>query len=243
MKISWFSAGVSSFVATWLVRKELDEIIYTHIDDQHPDTLRFIADCERALERKITILRSEYFTSVEQVCRHYKFVSSPRVAKCTEKLKKEVRRRWEYEHPGQHAYYWGMDIEEKGRAESLKESMPDFEHPCPLIERDLTKQDCHAIAHRLGIKRPIMYDLGYHNNNCIACVKGGMGYWNRIRKDFPAAFAARAKMERDIGHSCINGVYLDELNPNAGRHDPPITQECGIYCMLTEPQKEAQDDI
>lgn len=30
-----------------------------------------------------------------------------------------------------------------------------------------------------------MYDLGYANNNCIGCVKGGIGYWNKIRIDFP----------------------------------------------------------
>ncbi len=37
-----------------------------------------------------------------------------------------------------------------------------------------------------------MYDLGYPNNNCIGCVKGGMGYWNKIRKDFPEVFQKRA---------------------------------------------------
>jgi hypothetical protein len=80
-----------------------------------------------------------------------------------------------------------------------------------------------------------MYDLGYHNNNCIGCVKGGKGYWNKIRVDFPEVFAARAKMERDIGHYCIKDAnWLDELDPEAGRNDPPVTQECGVYCMLTE---------
>lgn len=77
-----------------------------------------------------------------------------------------------------------------------------------------------------------MYDMGYNNNNCIGCVKGGMGYWNKIRKDFPEVFAARAKLERDIGHSCINGVFLDELDPNRGRMSKEIMQDCGIMCYL-----------
>ena len=83
-----------------------------------------------------------------------------------------------------------------------------------------------------GIKRPAMYDLGYQNNNCIGCVKGGMGYWNKIRVDFPDMFAARNKLERLIGYSIIKGAYLDELDPERGRKEGPIVEECGIMCEL-----------
>lgn len=38
--------------------------------------------------------------------------------------------------------------------------------------------------------------------------------------------------ERDIGHSCINGVFLDELDPNRGRMSKEIMQDCGIMCYL-----------
>ncbi len=44
--VSWFSAGVSSAVATKLAIDEIDEIIYIHIEDHHPDNMRFIGDCE-----------------------------------------------------------------------------------------------------------------------------------------------------------------------------------------------------
>jgi hypothetical protein len=84
----------------------------------------------------------------------------------------------------------------------------------------------------LGLKRPAMYDLGYSNNNCIGCVKGGMGYWNKIRKDFPKVFESRAKLEREIGHSCLNGVFLDELDPNRGKMEDEISTDCGIMCYL-----------
>jgi hypothetical protein len=43
-------------------------------------------------------------------------------------------------------------------------------------------------------------------------------------------FAARAKLERELGASCIKGVFLDELAPDAGRHEGPIVDECGILC-------------
>ena len=46
MKVCWLSAGVSSFIAGYLVRDTVDRFIYIDIDDQHPDSMRFIKDCE-----------------------------------------------------------------------------------------------------------------------------------------------------------------------------------------------------
>ena len=77
-----------------------------------------------------------------------------------------------------------------------------------------------------------MYDLGYRNNNCIGCVKGGMGYWNKIRIDFPEVFKQRAEEERKVGHTCIKGIYLDELPPDAGRIEDEVMEDCSIMCQL-----------
>ena len=129
-------------------------------------------------------------------------------------------------------YVWGMDAKEKRRAESIIQNFPEFKHEFPLIDRNISKQDCHGIIQQLGIKRPVMYDLGYSNNNCIGCVKGGMYYWNMIRKDFPEVFRQRAELEREIGHSCLNGTFLDELDPKAGRKSEEITGDCGVICYL-----------
>lgn len=146
---------------------------------------------------------------------------------------KGSKKKWENEHLNyQLTYVWGMDMEEKKRAESIVKNFPEFEHEFPLIDRHLSKQDAHALAERIGIRRPIMYDMGYHNNNCIGCLKGGKGYWNKIRKDFPTVFQSRARLEREIGHSCINGTFLDELDPDAGRMEKEIMQDCGIMCYL-----------
>jgi len=41
-----------------------------------------------------------------------------------------------------------------------------------LIDNDLSKENCLAIIDRAGIEIPMMYKLGYNNNNCIGCVKG-----------------------------------------------------------------------
>jgi hypothetical protein len=107
--------------------------------------------------------------------------------------------------------------------------MPDHDHEFPLIEKGLSKSEIHGWIAREGIARPKMYDLGFPNNNCIGCVKGGKGYWNLIRKLFPFVFLSRSLMERRVGHSMINGTFLDELKPNAGRNKI-VVPDCGITC-------------
>ena len=232
MVVSWFSAGVSSFIATYLEKDNVDKIIYTHIDDQHEDTMRFLRDCEKALGKEIEILQSPY-KSVSNVIKTFRFINGPYGARCTDILKRRVRKEWEHEHRNESlTYIWGYDIEERRRAERLLESMPQFKHKFPLIEKQLTKDDCHGILRGLGIKRPMMYELGYRNNNCIGCVKGGMGYWNKIRKDFPEVFAERAKLEREIEATCIKGIYLDELEPDRGRIEDEVMDECSIICQI-----------
>lgn len=232
LKVCWISAGVSSFVAGYLERDTIDEFVYIDIDNQHPDSMRFIKDCEQVLRKRIKILKSNY-CSVENVIRQFRYVNGVNGAKCTQILKKRVRKEWEYLHQDCNLIYvWGYDSSEKDRADRLDESTPDVKNQYPLIERELTKENVHAILESLGIRRPVMYDLGYSNNNCIGCVKGGMGYWNKIRKDFPEVFGRMAVLERQVGHSCIKGVFLDELDPDAGRMESEIMPDCGVACYL-----------
>ena len=154
---------------------------------------------------------------------------------CTNWLKKRVRKEQveNLHQDDEITYIWGFDCNKKHRVARLGEGMPNFKHRFPLIENNLTKQDCHAMAKRLGVKRPYMYDLGYNNNNCIGCLKGGMGYWNKIRKDFPEVFESRAKLERKICEHILKECYLDELEPNRGLDQVEITEECGIFCELS----------
>jgi len=109
--------------------------------------------------------------------------------------------------------------------------MPDHDHKFPLIDHGLSKEQAHGLIERFGIKRPITYDLGMPNGNCIGCLKGGRGYWNLIREMFPEVYTKRAEMERKIGRSCINGVFLDELEPGTGKNEP-VMPECGIVCFI-----------
>ena len=76
MVVSWFSAGVSSFIATYIERENINKILYTHIDDQHEDTMRFL---KKSLEIKvggnycysvIDVPRWAYQELIEQIWRY-----------------------------------------------------------------------------------------------------------------------------------------------------------------------------
>lgn len=226
-KVCWLSAGVSSFIAGVLAQN-VDEYIYIDVPDQHPDSLRFIHDCEKYLNRKIVILRSKY-SSVDEVLRKNRYINGPNGAPCTKHLKKLVRLAWEKENPGPYIYVWGFDKNEVQRAQRMRETFFEYDHEFPLIDNNITKEEAHGMLDVIGIKRPVMYDLGYPNNNCVGCVKGGMGYWNKIREDFPDVFEMRAKMEDDLGATCIKGVRLRDLEPGKGRNKV-ILPDCSLLC-------------
>lgn len=111
----------------------------------------------------------------------------------------------------------------------------------PLIDRGLTKPDCQAIIERAGIELPLMYQLGYHNANCKGCVKGGKGYWNKIKQDFPGDFEEMAAIEEELGPGAY--LFYDEktgqryslrqLKPDEGRHDI-LLPDCGLFCETAE---------
>jgi len=240
LKVCWVSAGISSFMAGYLAG-DVDEWIYIDIADQHPDSIRFIKDCENAIGKEIQILKSKEYRCVEDCVRAFGGFRNPAngFAPCTNWLKKRVRKEWEEQHKDcELTYVWGFDLKERDRAERTIEANPQAAHEFPLIEKNLSKEEVHGLFERtFAFARPLMYDLGYPNNNCIGCVKGGMGYWNRIRKDFPEVFTGRAKLEREVGHSMLkdkNGpVYLDELEPNRGDMNTEIMPDCGIMCYLS----------
>lgn len=232
--IAWFSAGVTSTVAIKIALEKYDnvQIYFCETNQHHEDNKKFISEVEKWYGQKINILTNNKWKSVEAVLNHG-YINSPNGAYCTKVLKKDVRIALEkiidYE-----SQVFGFEYESKQvkRAERFIEQYPNSKAIFPLIDAKLNKKDCMEILIKEGIELPMMYRLGYSNNNCIGCVKGGMGYWNKIRIDFPEIFDRTAKLERKAGHTCIKGVYLDELDPNKGRHENIELPECGIYCEV-----------
>lgn len=237
--ICWFSCGAPSAVAAKLTLAEYPAAVVARIviDTEHKDSDRFAADVARWLGRDVTNLRGKYANQYEAIL-STGFIKSAFGAKCTDELKKKVRAA--FQRPGD-LHIFGFDAEEADRVEDFRENHPDLWFRAPAAEAGLTKSDCKLILQKAGIELPAMYRLGYANNNCVGCVKGGMGYWNRIRKDFPADFARMAETERKVGATVLRHrsgplkgerLYLDELDPAAGRFAEDQPGECGPLCQV-----------
>lgn len=228
MIVCWWSGGITSAIACKLAIDEYGAIpVFIEIDSHHPDTQRFKRDCEKWYGVEILQIQSNYKDQFETIER-FKYVNGPAGARCTMMLKRKVREDWERDKPIT-AYVWGFEYAaaEIKRADRIDKTMPNYSHRFPLIDAELTKQNCIEIVTDAGIEIPEMYKLGFHNNNCVGCVKGGMAYWNKIRQHFPETFDRMAKMERQIGRSCLKKYFLDELPLDAGRGKPPLVTFCG----------------
>ena len=206
--LSWWSAGVTSAVASKLAieRFGIDNVrlIYFHIDTAHEDNVRFKRECEDWYGKEIEVYKSEKYVDQFDVIRSTGYVNGAYGARCTLELKKEVRRRVERE--GEFDYQvFGFEYTKKevNRAIRFREQYPDARGVFPLILSKMNKPEALHYLESAGIKRPVMYDLGFPNNNCIGCVKGGMGYWNKIRTLFPDIFIRMAEAEREVGHTCL----------------------------------------
>lgn len=236
-----FSCGAASAVATKLtLAKHPDALIVNaYLKQEHSDNRRFAADCERWFGKEIIVLRDEkYGASTIEVFRRVQFMKGPHGAPCSRHLKRAVLDRWA--QPGD-VMVLGFTCEESDRFDDFIQRNPDRPAMAPLIEQSLTKSDCKAMIERAGMQLPIMYEMGYHNANCIGCVKGGEGYFRAIREDFPAAFEELAQAQEEIGP----GAYLfrdrrtgaryslRNIPEGAARRNEELPS-CSFFCEIAE---------
>lgn len=238
--IGWFSCGSTSAVACKIAIDEgLDvDLWYLYTGAEHSDNERFIADCEKWFGKKINIARSNKFSCPEDVARKELF-NTPYGAPCTKYLKKEVRQKQIMPlYEGQevcHILGFEYTQHEVNRALRWKEQQTPNCY-FPLIKHRLNKQDCLLRLKAANIEIPAMYKLGFHNNNCIGCFKGGAGYWNKIRCHFPDVFERIAELEVQTKHTILkeNGkqLFLKDLPVDKGYHTDLDIPSCDLFCDL-----------
>lgn len=239
--VCWFSCGAASAVATKLAIADnagkLPLVVARCIvKEEHPDNDRFAADCEVWFGVPILNLTNEkYNGSVYEVIQSRKYISGIAGAPCTMLLKKEVRVAFQLPTD---RHVFGYCSDEQERFDSFLDAN-NIDVVAPLIDRKLTHANALAIIEKAGIRLPVMYELGYHHNNCIGCVKAtGAGYWNKIRQDFPMYFWRMAGASRALGvkmtRTGSERVFLDELPEGTGRYQDEPEIQCGIFCEAAQ---------
>lgn len=244
--ISWFSCGAASAIATKICPEATP--VYCETGAEHPDNARFLADCEKWFGRPVTRLRSDRYTDTWDVWTKRRYLAGIDGALCTTELKIMVR--IAYQRPDDvHVFGYTADANDVARANRFLENFPELTIRTPLIDRGLTKAACIEMIRRTGIAVPTMYLEGYHNNNCIPCVKAtSPDYWSLTRLRHPDEFwrMARLARELDVRLCRIDGErrFIDEI-PDDWPTGDPVSPACDFLCAIAEldlspPPQEAE---
>jgi hypothetical protein len=251
----WFSCGAASAVAAKLAadkyRNDNLEVLYCDtLKYESTDNPRFMKDVEQWIQWPIKIIRSQEYSDIFDVFDKTGWLIGVKGARCTTELKKNVRKA--YQRIGD-LHIFGLTADETmplcvkaidDRITKLEKANPELDLEWNLRDAGITKRQTLQMVADAGIQLPLLYRQGFRNNNCVGCVKGGMGYWNKIRVYYPEAFARMAAQERKMNATVckvyIKGVrtriFLDELPPDAGRHEPDV--ECGPECKMSDEPTE-----
>ncbi len=270
--IAWWSGGIASAVACKLALNEFKkdfnvEIVFIDTKNEHEDTYRFLKDCESVYGQEIKTIFSDKWDSVEQVWRTRKSLNISMGATCSAEIKKRTRVQYQ-DKENDFAQIFGFDDSkaEQKRARNMLKNYPEINPLFPLIDQKYSKQDCIAEIGRWGVTIPETYLNGFQNNNCFktGCVQGGIGYWQKIQREYPEKFAYMANIEREISLDKGEAVTICKdqsggkkellfLEPNPdfpelghiglkqGR-EPESLMECNGFCS-TDDQLDLFDSI
>lgn len=231
-RIVWFSCGAASACAAKLaLQKGPAEVVYCNsMASEHEDNARFLADVERWIGVKIQIIGGK-FKTVDEVVNSSRYMAGPAGARCTVELKKKPR--FAFQRPDD-VHIFGFTAEERLRIKRFEHNNHELRLEWVLRDYGLTKPDCLRMIEHAGIKLPMMYQLGYANNNCPGCLKvTSPAYWNKIRRDFPAVFETRMQQSRELNVKLVQlkgkRIYLGELPAEA---DEVVKENlsCGPDC-------------
>ncbi len=127
-------------------------------------------------------------------------------ALCTYNLKTEPFYKWLDENYPSVSMDSGMNephrIQRRAQILGTKGYKTDF----PLALWNRTIHDIEEI----GINRPCTYEIFKHAN-CIGCLKAGKQHWYIVYCLYPDIFKQAQEAEKEIGHSIIKNVFLEEL--------------------------------
>lgn len=224
--ICWWSGGITSAAACKLAIDlygiENCRVIMMDTHNEHPDTYRFKEDCEKWYGTPIEIITGvgEKYTDIQDVWRKNVSLNVATGAICSTELKRRVREKWqktaEYEYQ---VFGFEFDKKEFNRALGLTKNHSKAKPIYPLLMYGYDKDDCLKMVSDAGIEVPLMYQLGFRNNNCFetGCVQGGVGYWQKMRREFPDKFEAMADMEHELTNKKGKPVCMLRDQSNAAK--------------------------
>ncbi len=201
--ICWWSGGVTSAIATKLCINmfgtERCRIIFIDVKNEDEDTYRFKNDCEKYYRKEIESISNENYPDIKSVWYKYLSLNVAHGAICSSELKRIVRAR--FQKTNKYSYQaFGFHINESKRAYALALNYSDSKPIFPNLLFGYSKIECMEQLQNDGIDIPRVYKWGFQNNNCFktGCVQGGIGYWKKIKVEYPNKFDVMAQIEHEL---------------------------------------------
>jgi 3'-phosphoadenosine 5'-phosphosulfate sulfotransferase (PAPS reductase)/FAD synthetase len=235
--ICWWSGGITSAVACKIAINlfGVDNCRVVMIDtcNEHPDTYRFKQDCTRWYGKDIEVITAigDQYKSIQDVWRKHRSLNVATGAVCSYKLKRLVRENWQKTQKFDHQVFgFEFDKKEFNRSKSLSMNHPKAKAIYPLLMMGYDKDKCLQIVQEAGIEIPVMYKMGFRNNNCFntGCIQGGIGYWQKMKRDFPDKFESMARMEHEL--TSLKGEPVTMLKDQSNEAKKRV-KETGIKWM------------
>jgi hypothetical protein len=248
--ICWFSCGAASAVAA---KKTIElcgnehEVIIVNCDtrpSEHPSNYRFSEQCAKWFRQPIIYIRNSEYATVDEVFEKTRYMAGIAGARCTTELKKLPRHEFS-RYDDVHVFGFTANKKEIKRAEDFAANNPELRLKWTLIELGITKGQCYRELIHAKIELPVMYLLGFDNNNCPGCVKASSPwYWSMVRRHFPDVFKRRCEQSRKLGVRLVEiwrheRIFLDELpdrlfSKPRRREDLSCGPQCGIQMRLLQ---------
>lgn len=234
--ICWFSGGATSAVACKiaidLFGPENCKAVIIDTKNEDTDTYRFLKNCESWYGIEIEYISNNKYKNIQEVWHKYKSLNVANGAVCSSELKRFTREVWQ--RCNNYSFQvFGYDIDEQKRAKAFTINHAATNPIYPLLLFGYSKKKCIEIINEAGIEIPVTYKYGFHNNNCFktGCVQGGIGYWQKMRREFPSKFDVMAAVE----HSLTNekGSPVTMLKDQSGK-----AKESGNQLVFLKPHPD-----
>lgn len=193
------TSAVSCWIALNMFGRSSCRVIFIDTHNEDEDTYRFLKDCQEWYEVPIETISSVEYKSIPETWYRYNSLNVAHGAICSYHMKRRVRELFQKDNPFSYQVF-GFDIREPNRAKAMTINNPQINPVYPLLFMGLSKTDCVKIIQSSGITIPRVYVLGFNNNNCFntGCVQGGIGYWQKMGREFPEKFERMAEVEHDL---------------------------------------------
>ena len=195
----------SAWCANWALENYPKEDVILYFNDtkwEHPDLYQFLKDLEKHFKHPIIV--DSDGRSPEELFYDNHALANNRMPFCSRILKAERLQKY---YKNGDTLIFGIGIDEPHRANRLisiyqtiaiktgKSSKLLF----PLIDENVSKEQINQFFKDVGIKIPILYEMGFLHNNCSGgCVRAGKKQWKLLLEKLPEVYAERERVEEEM---------------------------------------------